>query len=73
MWSARVRLPDVASQDWEKMELLRNMQNDIIKSRENAKLAIMRYAMELNKAGYNDRCIQDSLVVMALDVAFKRV
>ena len=55
------------------MELLRIMQNDINKSRDNAKNAIMLYAKELDKAGYNDRYIQDSVVVLALDVAFKRV
>ena len=48
------------------------MTSDIQFAREKAKSALMLYAKELNKAGYNDRCIQDSVAVLALDVAFKR-
>ncbi|MDD2246353.1 MAG: hypothetical protein PHC39_04645 [Proteiniphilum sp.] len=37
----------------------------------NAKSALMLYAIELNKAGYNTRSIQDSVMCLALDVVLK--
>ena len=49
------------------------MVSDTQIARDKAKSALMLYAKELNKAGYNDRCIEDSVTVLALDVAFKRV
>lgn len=40
-----------------------------IEAREQAKQAIISYAASLNLKGYNRRCIQDSIMSVALDVA----
>jgi hypothetical protein len=48
------------------------MTTEIHQASEKARSALMLYAKELNKAGYNDRCIQDSVMCLALDVACKR-
>jgi len=47
------------------------MSEESQKSRNAAKLAVMRYAQELNKAGFNTRSIQDSVMALALDVVLK--
>jgi hypothetical protein len=47
------------------------MSSDSNALRVKAKMALIAYGIELNKAGYNDRCIQDSIVCLALDVVLK--
>jgi hypothetical protein len=47
------------------------MSEESNKTRNAAKLAIMLYAKELNKAGYTTRSIQDSVMCLALDVVLK--
>jgi hypothetical protein len=34
----------------------------------DAKIALQRYARELEKCGYNKQCIEDSVIVLALDI-----
>jgi hypothetical protein len=45
---------------------------DIENARTKAKTALIQYGIELQKKGYNDRCIQDSIMVLSLDVVLKR-
>lgn len=45
---------------------------EIETARTRAKTALIQYGIELNKRGYNERCIQDSVICLALDVACKR-
>lgn len=45
---------------------------EIENSRVRAKNALIQYGIELQKKGYNDRCIQDSIMVLSLDVVLKR-
>ena len=40
-------------------------------TRLKAKMALIAYGIELNKAGYNARCVQDSIMALALDVVLK--
>lgn len=47
------------------------MTTPIIEARKEAKMAIMLYALELTKAGYNERSVSDSIMSVALDVVLK--
>jgi hypothetical protein len=49
-----------------------SMSEESNNARLRAKNALIQYGIELNKAGYNDRCIQDSIMVLSLDVVLKR-
>jgi hypothetical protein len=44
------------------------MANKISEARNDAINAMLHYALELTAAGYNKKCIRDSIAVLAADV-----